>query len=373
LPDYFFVYESDIGIAMSTEAPDPPSMLNPLNVLQVARQAVPAVDFALGAAGIAAAASIILYFVGRGPAAFIILGGTFGAMILLFVFAAIVKSGKDHGAGTFLIWAVVLFFTVFLAFTVTAFVFGSPAAWAHLLGIESLPTSNWSFSNCEHEEGIALADFNQNPANTSHAQSLINCKNPMGYNLEGERDFFLGNYAAAEQSFTLALQNFPSGANPPISREAWQSNLANTYIETGKNDDALKILSSLVDKNPTNNDYRLSRGQAEFYKAKFDPAYYRRAIETLNSVNPNLFSSTERDGRVQILLAAAKFGQSRTIGIPDQQRKELEEDGTKDWCAALKRQSLWVDYLKGAKPYTWASLTEEKRLLAGLSQASCKS
>lgn len=355
-----------------TDAPEPPNVLNPLNILQTARQAVPAVDYALGAAGIAAAASIILYFVGRGPAAFIILGGTFGAMILLFVFAAIVKSGKDHGAGTFLIWVVVTFFTVFLIFTITAFVFGVPAAWARVLGIAPSSPSNWSFSNCQQEEGIALADFNQNPTNTSHAQSLIDCKNPMGYTLKGEKDFYIGKYADAEQNFVLALQNFPAEATPAASRDAWQSNLANTYIETGKNDDALKILGSLVDKNPTEDDYRLSRGQAELYKAKFDPTYYRRAVETLSSVNPNIFSRTERDGRVQILLASAKFGQSRSVSNSDQ-AKELQDDGTKDWCAALNRQPLWVDYLKGSKSYPWASLTEEKRLLADLSQTSCKS
>jgi hypothetical protein len=60
----------------------------------------------------------------------------------------------------------------------------------------------------------------------------------MGYTLEGEKDFYVGNYPAAEQNFALALQNFPSEANMPVSREAWQSNLANTYVETGKNDDA---------------------------------------------------------------------------------------------------------------------------------------
>jgi len=354
---------------MAPNVPAASGAFNPLDIINTARRAVPAVDFALAIAGVAAAASIVLYFVGRGPAAFIIMGGTLIAMILMFVFAAIVKSGRDGGAGIFLLWAVVIFFTVFLVFTVTAVAAEWPPAWARLLGFETTGSDRWSFSNCQQEETLALADFNQNPTRGQHIQELINCKNPMGYNLEGERNFYLGNYTLAEKNFDLALQSFPSHKDDPkpaVSQDAWQSNLANAYIETGKYDEALKLLTTLVAKTPADNDYRLSLGLAQLYKAKFDPTYYSAAIETFNALDASMFGHSDRDGRVQILLAAANIGKSDKPGLPDTEIKTLRRAGTSDWCAALKRQPLWADYLKGNKPYPWSSLTEEKRLLANM-------
>ena len=60
-------------------------------------------------------------------------------MILLFVFSqlAISKSKSIQLAGTFLLWAVLLFFVTFLIFTVTAFADEWPRPWANFLGITS--------------------------------------------------------------------------------------------------------------------------------------------------------------------------------------------------------------------------------------------
>lgn len=117
-----------------------------LGVLQLARQAVPAVDYALGAAGVAAAAAVVTTFLGRGQATLIILGAMLVAMLLLFAFASLVsaKSKAAVRAGVMLLWAVTLFFCVFLVFTVTAVAFEWPRAWASLLGLQSAGSSSSS-------------------------------------------------------------------------------------------------------------------------------------------------------------------------------------------------------------------------------------
>jgi hypothetical protein len=107
------------------------------NVLQAARRAVPAVDYALGAAGVAVAGAIVTYAIGRERASVIIFGGMLVAMVLLFVFARLVisRSVAATNAGIVLLWAVTIFFCVFLFFTATAVAFGWPPLWGPVLGL----------------------------------------------------------------------------------------------------------------------------------------------------------------------------------------------------------------------------------------------
>ncbi|WOH56995.1 hypothetical protein [Bradyrhizobium sp. BWC-3-1] len=111
--------------------------LSPLAILNTARNAVPAVDYALGAAGVAAAAAIIIGLLGNGQATLIILGAMLVAMLLLFAFAQLVRSKSDAvvKAGTALLWGVTIFFFTFLSFTVTAVAFDWPPTWARVLGL----------------------------------------------------------------------------------------------------------------------------------------------------------------------------------------------------------------------------------------------
>jgi hypothetical protein len=117
--------------------------ISALEILRSARQAVPAVDYALGVAGLAAAASIVGAFLGYSRSSIIVLGGIFIAMILLFAFAGLVKSQSStvYPAGVVLLYSVILFFCTFLGFTVTAVGFGWPPAWADALGFNSRPAA----------------------------------------------------------------------------------------------------------------------------------------------------------------------------------------------------------------------------------------
>ena len=114
---------------------------SPSNILSAARKAVPAVDYALGVAGVAAAGAIIIGFLGNGRAAIIILSAMFFAMILLLAFARLVatKSIAIVRAGVALLWMVISFVGVFLFFTVTAVAIRQPLAWVQILGLDPSP------------------------------------------------------------------------------------------------------------------------------------------------------------------------------------------------------------------------------------------
>ncbi len=126
---------------MAEQAELKSATLSPLATLNAARAAVPAVNYALGAAGVAATAAIVIGciagFLGNGQATVIILGAMLVAMLLLFAFGQLVRSKSDAiaRAGVALLWGVTVFFFAFLLFTVTAVAFGWPPAWTRVLGL----------------------------------------------------------------------------------------------------------------------------------------------------------------------------------------------------------------------------------------------
>ncbi|MDN3273190.1 hypothetical protein QWJ07_02975 [Frankia sp. RB7] len=126
------------GDDKSKKSPEPETPLTPMGVLNAARKAVPAVDYALAVAGVAAAGSIVLSFLGTPRSAAIVLGGMFVAMVLFLVFVRLLAT-KNHAtilAAQVLMWMVIVFFGTFLAFTITAFAARVPIAWVQFLGIE---------------------------------------------------------------------------------------------------------------------------------------------------------------------------------------------------------------------------------------------
>ena len=113
------------------------SYLSPMALLDKARKAVPAVNYALGVAGIAAAAAMVSWLVGKNNSGIILLSSSFVGMILLFIFSKLVVSTAPsiQFAGVVLVWMILVFFATFLLFTTTAFVLTWPCNWAELLGV----------------------------------------------------------------------------------------------------------------------------------------------------------------------------------------------------------------------------------------------
>jgi len=107
-------------------------------VLKEARQAVPAVNYALGLAGIAGAAAIIAIFVGDGEAAVRIMFLMFLGMVLLYLFSVFLEVPSLRLPGIVLIWAVVIAFVFFITVTMTAFALEKPCAWVRFLKLQSV-------------------------------------------------------------------------------------------------------------------------------------------------------------------------------------------------------------------------------------------
>jgi hypothetical protein len=115
------------------------TVMSPIAILDKARKAVPAVNFALGVAGIAAATAIVVGFIGHTAASLVLFALIFIGMVLLFIFSTLInsRSSSNKLAGEVLVWAVMIFFVVFLAFTTTAVAAGWPCNWAQLLNLKS--------------------------------------------------------------------------------------------------------------------------------------------------------------------------------------------------------------------------------------------
>src|SRR5262245_61574016 len=96
--------------------------LSPINILNAALRAVPALKYALGVAAIGVLGAVVVGLFGSTRAAVVILGGMFIGMLLLFAFARLTASESPAitSAGVFLLWAAILFFCTFLVFAATA-------------------------------------------------------------------------------------------------------------------------------------------------------------------------------------------------------------------------------------------------------------
>lgn len=111
--------------------------LNPWQVLQEARKTVPFLDYAVGVVGLAAAAAIVIFFLGYSRAAVFSITAVLIGSILLFAISrlALSRSKASQFAGIVVLWAVIAFFVTFLGFTISAVAAGQPCNWAEILGI----------------------------------------------------------------------------------------------------------------------------------------------------------------------------------------------------------------------------------------------
>jgi uncharacterized protein YraI len=106
--------------------------------LNTARNSVPAVDFAIGTAGIACLAALALGFLGYARASAIIFGGMLVALAFIVICARLMAGGNSAltVAGVVTVWAAAMFFIIFLCFTASAVAFKWPQPWALILGFD---------------------------------------------------------------------------------------------------------------------------------------------------------------------------------------------------------------------------------------------
>jgi hypothetical protein len=110
---------------------------SPIEVLNEARRAVPAVNYAIGIAGIAVACAIVIDLLGESRTTLLILGSMLVGRLLLFLLGRLMQSESPaiNVAAIAVTWGVALFFMSFLCFTTTAAAFYWPQPWAEFLGL----------------------------------------------------------------------------------------------------------------------------------------------------------------------------------------------------------------------------------------------
>ena len=224
--------------------------------------------------------------------------------------------------------------------------------------------SPWSLGNCRADADAARADFAIDPSNIVRAAPLIECKNPIGYQLRGADGFYRGNYKVASQDFELALKNLPAQGSDFV-RPSWQSDLADAYVEIGRTADAISLFQQVVDA--THADWaRFGLARAYLYQGRNVSGGYDRAIEQLQSLDPT-FRGQLKAGVVQITLAAAEVGRSYGDNMNKQQRAASMAQAKSDLCGGIKKsEDYWRAVLKGTEPVVHYSFKEEIRLAAEL-------
>lgn len=225
----------------------------------------------------------------------------------------------------------------------------------------SPPTNAWSFANCKAEADRAENAFFVDHSNVLRVEGLIQCRNPVGYEIRGSEKFFKGDYSGAEFDFDLALKNLPADASNETIVQ-WRDNLASTQIETGKYSEAVDTFSELA-RTTSSEGYRWDLGRALLYQAKSDPSKYQQSINALLGVSQN-FAGKTQPGKVQLVLAAAYLGKSLYGNVPAEEKNSALESARSELCTGiLKNEQFWRNILNGLTPYPNASFVEEIRLL----------
>lgn len=113
----------------ASEGGGPIGLTSLISLLKQGQTAVPAVKYAAGVVGIAAAAGIVNLVLGHTRASVISISSMFVAMVLLFAFSRIVANGASasvNAAANVLLWVVVALFSVGLILCLSAISFGVP-------------------------------------------------------------------------------------------------------------------------------------------------------------------------------------------------------------------------------------------------------
>ena len=282
---------------------------SPIQILREAQQSVPAVKYAAGIAGVAAVVAIVAGFqIDLRIAVF----GTItvlGLMFVLLIFSSLAAHSGPSLAITalFAAWSFMLLTVVASGLLVTSYFFAWPRsidsylplsnmaeAGNGTIGIKSkISVMRSNYENREWDSAIRVADeiLEIDPNNVP----ALNKK---------------GSVAFHRQDFLTAIKFFEKVVELRPGHPTFMSNLADSYVEVGRIDDAIKVYRSIEPWGPDNY-YEL--GRAYVYNGE-----YEKAIKLLESL-----PSTDNEGRARIAEAAAYAGLS-TNKDSNQAKKALE-------------------------------------------------
>lgn len=113
-----------------------PSISALLSILKDSTNRLPALRYAWGLLGISVVATLIITFLGANKATIVIIVSTLIGVVLVFlVTSAFNRSDLTKRPAQAIIWAITIFFIIFLLYTVSAFTISKPCNWVRFLEI----------------------------------------------------------------------------------------------------------------------------------------------------------------------------------------------------------------------------------------------
>jgi hypothetical protein len=141
--------------------------VNPLALLLRIQREVPIVRYATGLAGVAAAISIITYFVGDTRASARLFGVTLVGMMIMIILTAMPSSLKRvQTPAIALVWVVVGDIAFLIIMTASALVFERPCAWMRFLGVadgSGCETKTTRLPDTTFSDPLAVRPRNRSP------------------------------------------------------------------------------------------------------------------------------------------------------------------------------------------------------------------
>lgn len=125
------------------------------SLLKEAGRREPALRYAIGLVGVAAAGALAITLLGSGRNSVLIVGLSLCGMIVFFVATRATKApfAATRAVAAFLTWAIVVAFVSFIALTFSAFLWGVPCKWAEFIGVSQCPSPTVACAKVLRAEG----------------------------------------------------------------------------------------------------------------------------------------------------------------------------------------------------------------------------
>jgi tetratricopeptide (TPR) repeat protein len=247
-------------------------------------------------------------------------------------------------ASHFLLWAVVLWFSVWLALTTSAVGFGVPEVFARAIGVKSF---------CQREvdkmwNAVLSANNLQSDA-LRMAEELSDCAPANAASVRGAISFFRGDYLDALPRFEKAHSLFPDD-------DLWKRNLADTLIEIGAKADierAVKLYESIKNKDKI---VRYKLGRAYLYAEN-----YSKSHDLLQSLPESFDEDGGISGKAQVLDAAALLGLAKERQSSAQ---AFHDEAKVQFLRGFKHgKCYWTDILTGSAFTRFETFIKAKELI----------
>lgn len=311
-------------------------------ILKEAITKVPAVKYALGIAGVAAATSLVIGFLRDYRVA------VFGPIIMLFLMVVLaIFARNEKSPHTFswspasvLTWSSLVLTIATGTFLLTTFFFSWPRSIDTYFESKVDPVKINEMTTSLNMGYYDIAE--------RYANDILNKdkKNSKALSVKACVAFYKGDYRNAVHFFSAARDADPS-------HTTYTRNLALSYTELGFYDKAIELFKSIQDETE---DWSYETGRVYLYADR-----YNEALKLLQTV-----STSFKGGRARILEAAALAGIAREEGDANRKGELLNRARTALAEGRKTNPAYWNDKLYSGVKDVHENYTKAKQLLEDL-------